>query len=567
MQNKNSLINLYKIFRRVLNISEINLRSRSITVFFLLIMAHPAFSYQSSANKDYADALKLNHVNIEIFDVFDSTESFYKYRIAKLANVLHINTRPSVVRRELLFLSDSMLTPIRTMESANNLRELGTFQRVHFSIDTVNNTYGDITVNVKDHFSTDIATSFSVEGGSIRAGLGFHEFNLAGRGYILRIDASKRADRSFKKAVFINPRFLGTRFRNRMDYIKFKDAELQYFGLNKFFYSQEIRWDMGIDYQKFSGKQYTYLSSDNYIKSDYSLRQFQTSYGKYFGKQTRFRIGLKHVFKDEYWIDPAKRDNSHDWKSHKISTTFGGIRRKIAVKHNIDMADIEEDVHTGFLFNTGIGFEIPERGTNTHRQIYTLRALSAKSITPDDNVFFEVTHGRIHQKRAEIEKITNVRFTYFTTRFANQTIAAKIELTDLDTPYPSKQEFLGETTGLRGYENRAFIGQRRLLINLEDRIFSNIQFWFIRLGGSLFIDSGKIWGEDKNFGAEDWHTGVGFGVRLGIPKFTEGIVRIDFAFNLDKNKFSSLSISKGSYFNVLYPIEIGVQNFGRFITN
>lgn len=542
------------------------------TVFLLFIIAHPALSQQSQAIENHPEAsgLKLTRVHIEVFDVFDSTESFYKFRIAKLANLLHINTKQSVVKRELLFMSDSVLTPLRTMESANNLRELGIFQRVNFSVDTVNNTYGDMTVHVKDHFSTDIATAFSVEGGKIRASIGLHDFNLAGRGYKFRVDASNRTDRSFTRAVFINPRFLGTRFRNRIDYIKFKDAELQFFGLNKFYYSQEIQWDMGSSYQKFSGKQYKYISSEDYIKSGHSLHQFNTFYGKYFGTGTRFRLGLRFVYQDENWTDPGAPYNSpakRDWQSRKLSVTFGGIRRAITVKQNIDTADLTEDVHTGFLYNVGFGLDMPSLGANARREIYSLRAVYARSLTPNNNVFIEVTHGQIQHNRKDFARISNARLTYFSTRFQNHTIAANIEYIHLDSHRPFSQLFLGENTGLRGHANRAFIGQRRLLINLEDRIFSNIYFWFVRLGGNLFIDSGKIWGKGENFGAADWHSSIGFGVRLGIPKLTKGIVRIDLALNLDSKKFSSLSLSKGSYFSVLYPIEIGVQNFSRFITN
>lgn len=543
-----------------------------IAAFLLFIIAHPVLSQQSAGIENHPEGsgLKLNRVQIEVFDVFDSTESFYKFRIAKLANILHISTRQSVVRRELLFLPDSVLTPLRTMESANNLRELGIFQRVSFSIDTINNTYGDITVYVKDHFSSDIPMSFSVEGGKIRTSIGFNDFNLAGRGYKIQVDASNRADRSFTRGVFINPRFLGTRFRNRMDYVKFKDAELQFFGLNKFYYSQEIQWDMGSSYQKFSGKQYKYISSEDYVESDHSLQQFHTFYGKYFGTGTRFRLGLRFIYQNENCTEPGMPYNSpakRDWKYRKLSVTFGGIRRAIAVKQNIDAADLEEDVHTGFLYNVGVGLDMPELGADTSRKIYSLRAVYARSLTPNNNVFIEVTHGRIQQNRKDFARISNARLTYFSTRFQKHTIAAKIELIHLDSYQPFAQVFLGENSGLRGYENRAFIGQRRLLINLEDRIFSNIYFWFFRLGGSLFIDSGKIWGKGENFSAADWHTAVGFGLRLGIPKLTKGIVRIDLAYNLDSKTFSALSLSKGSYFRVLYPIEIGVQNFGRFITN
>ena len=187
---------------------------------------------QSTVVNSDNDFLKVSNINIKVLDVFDSTESFYKYRFAKLANALHITTKHSIIKRELLFLSDSLLSRRRLTESANNLRDLGIFQWVNFDVDTVGENYGNLTVQVKDFFSSGVRTSLKVEDGKLLYGVGFSEINLAGRGYVVRFDVVKQQLRDFIKLVYINSRFLGSRFINGFTYIKFSDAETHANGFN-----------------------------------------------------------------------------------------------------------------------------------------------------------------------------------------------------------------------------------------------------------------------------------------------------------------------------------------------
>ena len=52
-----------------------------------------------------------------------------------------------------------------------------------------------------------------------------------------------------------------------------------------------------------------------------------------------------------------------------------------------------------------------------------------------------------------------------------------------------------------------------------------------------------------------------------LEKESEGIIRIDVAYNFDQSKFSTVSFSNCSYFRVLFPMQIGIQNFDFTISN
>ena len=101
---------------------------------------------------------------------------------------------------------------------------------------------------------------------------------------------------------------------------------------------------------------------------------------------------------------------------------------------------------------------------------------------------------------------------------------------DLDNPVQ-----LGGDSGLRGYPLRYQSGDSRFLFTIEQRFFTDwYPFKFFRVGGAIFADVGRTWGEnpvgEENLG---WLRDVGIGLRLAPTRATSKILHIDLAFPLD----------------------------------
>ena len=100
------------------------------------------------------------------------------------------------------------------------------------------------------------------------------------------------------------------------------------------------------------------------------------------------------------------------------------------------------------------------------------------------------------------------------------------------TPF---QLTLGGDRTLRGYRHERFPGGRRLVMNAEDRIYFG---WPLRevvdLGGTVFVDAGRIWPGDVPFGIDsNWRATAGLGLRGSFPAGGRSSFRIDFATPLD----------------------------------
>ena len=152
-------------------------------------------------------------------EIFDPNERSW---LARLANRLHFQTRPAVIRRELLFRAGEPYDSALVAESERNLRALGIFRRVQ--IDTVRTDTGlMMRVVTKDGWSTQADWRFRSTGGEVAFTIGLIENNLLGTASTAAVRYVKDPDRSSVALSFRRPRLfagttgLGLLYENRSD--------------------------------------------------------------------------------------------------------------------------------------------------------------------------------------------------------------------------------------------------------------------------------------------------------------------------------------------------------------
>lgn len=130
--------------------------------------------------------------------------------------------------------------------------------------------------------------------------------------------------------------------------------------------------------------------------------------------------------------------------------------------------------------------------------------------------------------------ISRMDVKYYNKILPGQTIAGHVEFIHGKNLYPGWQFVLGEDEGLRGYKSFRFSGQKFLLINLEDRIFTPWEILWTGLGASVFLDGGYVWKSTESLRFRDIRWSAGCGLRLGLNKSTNSrVIRIDIARAFD----------------------------------
>ena len=158
-------------------------------------------------------------VQLQRRDIFDPNEQSW---FARLANSLHVRTRPAVIRKELLFRTGEVYDSASVAESERNLRAMGIFRRVQ--IDTIRTPQGlMLRVETKDGWSTQLDWRFRSTGGQVAFTIGLVENNLLGTASSAALRYRKDPDRSSVTLGFRRPRvFAGTiglavAYENRSD--------------------------------------------------------------------------------------------------------------------------------------------------------------------------------------------------------------------------------------------------------------------------------------------------------------------------------------------------------------
>ena len=84
------------------------------------------------------------------------------------------------------------------------------------------------------------------------------------------------------------------------------------------------------------------------------------------------------------------------------------------------------------------------------------------------------------------------------------------------------------------YRAHAFAGDRRLIVNLEDRVRLTPELLhLIVLGAAAFVDAGYAWPPGSPMRLSDLRADAGVGLRVGLPRASRhALVRFDVAYAL-----------------------------------
>ena len=114
------------------------------------------------------------------------------------------------------------------------------------------------------------------------------------------------------------------------------------------------------------------------------------------------------------------------------------------------------------------------------------------------------------------------------------------------------QFFADGLTGLRGYRAHTFAGSRSFVLNLEERFHLGREVLQLASPGLVaFFDAGNA--TDDGFRSlMHLKTDVGFGIRIGLPRTPKNLLRIDFAYALNRDPLGRrgllVSFSSGQAF-------------------
>ncbi len=185
-------------------------------VFCLVLILHSLCPFSAEAKKKRSRVLKpvkVGTVTVDVRNIFDPDVPGENNWLFRLANALHIPTKPSVIRREMLVYPGDWTDLERIEESERNLRALPFIKDAKITQEPTPDGRVNLNVMTQDSWTTQPQINFASAGGQTTSSVGFEELNLLGYGKDLSYFYKKNSDGVSNNLGYSDPQFLNTRLR------------------------------------------------------------------------------------------------------------------------------------------------------------------------------------------------------------------------------------------------------------------------------------------------------------------------------------------------------------------
>ncbi len=477
--------------------------------------------------------------NQNIFNLDDPAED---KKIFRLADRLHIKTRASVVRSQLLFKPGDRYSRRLLEESERLLRANSYFYDAWIRPVKYADGKVDLKITTKDVWTLDPGFNYSRSGGTNSTGAKLEDANLLGTGASINLGYTNNVDRSGYSVDLSDKTAFNTWTAVDLNYGNFTDGDVRGVTVTRPFYALDTRWAA-------SGAILDNTQTDPLYDRGNIIDQFQDHHDEvlaYYG----WSAGLKDGWVQRWTAGFAYDEHRFASVTNSSGTTnllpadrrfvypfieWDLVQDEYLKLYNHNQIGRTEDFALGTNASVRIGYADASFGSTNTAVI--MNASANKGFRAGGSTLLLSTDfsGR-YQEHALRNGIADASVRYYVEQSKNWLFFSSLSGTrgwnlDLDS-----QILLGGDNGLRGYPLRFQDGNARALFSLEQRYFTDwYPFRLFRVGGAIFYDMGRTWGSaplaQPSLGMlKD----AGFGLRFGNARSGLGnVIHVDLAFPLD----------------------------------
>jgi len=502
----------------------------------------------------------IGDIRIVVGDVFDTSLEHEDGWLYRTANTLHINTKPSVIRNQLLFKEGDPYQARVVQETERILRARNYLYDATVVPVAWDGHAVDLEVRTRDVWTLNPGVSFNRKGGENAFGVAIAEDNLLGTGQSIELEWKNNVDRESLALSYFNPHLRHSFTQLGFTYVDSDDGNAKLLQVSRPFYALDTRRSGGVFLNSNQRNDARYALGENVGEFQHSEDYYEASGGWSRGLQgawvRRWTAGVTYD-RDRFEPDPQEplggplpgdRELVYPWLGFEL------VEDSFQERINQDQIRRTEDVLVGLSASLRVGYAAEALGSDRNALVASAFVRDGADLSPTQSVFGSLTASG----RLEGDELVNGylaaegRYYWATSRKSKFYAAASGALTEqLDDEL---QLLLGGDNGLRGYPLRYQAGTARALLTLEQRYYTDwYPFRLFHVGGAAFVDMGRTWGRDvTGLESSGLLRDVGVGLRLGSSRSSFGnVLHIDLAFPLDGgddiDSVQLLVTTKGSF--------------------
>lgn len=532
-------------------------RALAMVAALLAWSATPALAQQDSPAPDIPSLAQLEaagavigEIRIRTLDIFDLDDPKENNWLFRTANLLHIQTRPATIRRQLLFRSGERLS-VRVIEETERLLR---GDRYLYEADIRPVAWRDGLVNLevvtRDTWSLQLGASVKYTGGTSSGSASLSDHNLFGTGISFSISrntssavSTAGASRHGVDLDLSYPYAFDGHTSLGFVQSHFDEGSTRSASIDHPFYALDSRWAAGAA-----------ASNDDRLVSSYAggavaaqYRRRHDSANAYLGGSRglvdgwthRFTGGL-HYLKDEYQVEPGLAAPAILPADRTLVVPF--VRYDVSQDDirqvtNLDRIGRPEYLALGWYASLEFGRALKGFGSTQAVSLYSGSLGKGLHVAEGGTLLASASASGEYANGSSDREVLSAAARYYLRR--GDSTPFYVSLSGDATHFSDATQYLslGGETGPRGYPTNYQLGARRVLFTAERRFYSDwYPFRLIRVGGVVFYDIGRAWdGPYESESSRHWAADIGFGLRLLSTRSSTGTtLHVDFAFPVER---------------------------------
>ena len=489
-----------------------------------------------------AAGARIGEIRLRVRDIFDTDDPAEDKLLFRWANALHIQTRDGVIERALLFKRGDAVSAQRIEESERVLRSTRYLYDVQIRPLAYRDGIVDIEVETRDTWTLEPSVSAGRSGGANTSSIKLNEYNLLGTGVALGFGRTQGVDRTSSEYRVTNDRAFGGSTSLDFSRANNSDGTRSAGSVAHPFYALDTPWAAAVSASKDDRVDAVY--NGGVPVSQYRHRQQLAdgfggwSSGRVDGWVQRWSIGVNRQ-QDSYAVEPGLPAPA----SLPVNQTLVGpylryelIEDRYLKLRNRNLIERPEFFAFGLASTLQLGRADTAFGSSRDAWLYSAKVSRAFEPVAEHTLVASAELSGQHSAGQVRRQQLGGQAKYFLPQSKHWLFFASVSLDTLKNPDPTDALLLGGDNGLRGYPLRYQSGERRALVTLEERVYTDLYIArLFRIGWAAFYDAGRAWrGPNVNTANPGWLQDAGLGLRVfNVRSAFSNVLHFDLAFPLD----------------------------------